>query len=313
MSRTPLYTDDLRLAHILADSVDRVSSARFRDRPAYSPTDGGTAIGDKEQKPAEPVPLAPWQRAAQQKAEPEPVVPEAPADYALEAALEVEELLRAQLSRVRTRDGIAGEHAGHNGQAARQWIIAPLAELDNFRRGVPVWATLIALLDQGEPVVGVVSAPALGRRWWAARGSGAYTGKSLAQATRLQVSEVTQLDLLSVAYTDVTSWERAGFSVQDLTPRLLRLLRSANRSRAYGSFWSACLLAEGAVDTAIDPSLSFFEVAALLPIIREAGGVASTLEGNLPEHAGASEAVSLVASNTAAVQELVLQILSTEG
>jgi len=313
MSRTPLYTDDLRLAHILADSVDRVSSSRFRDRPAYSPTDGGTAIGDKEQKPAEPVPLAPWQRAAQQKAEPEPVVPEAPADYALEAALEVEELLRAQLSRVRTRDGIAGEHAGHNGQAARQWIIAPLAELDNFRRGVPVWATLIALLDQGEPVVGVVSAPALGRRWWAARGSGAYTGKSLAQATRLQVSEVTQLDLLSVAYTDVTSWERAGFSVQDLTPRLLRLLRSANRSRAYGSFWSACLLAEGAVDTAIDPSLSFFEVAALLPIIREAGGVASTLEGNLPEHAGASEAVSLVASNTAAVQELVLQILSTEG
>lgn len=313
MSRTPLYTDDLRLAHILADSVDRVSSSRFRDRPAYSPTDGGTAIGDKEQKPAEPVPLAPWQRAAQQKAEPEPVVPEAPADYALEAALEVEELLRAQLSRVRTRDGIAGEHAGHNGQAARQWVIAPLAELDNFRRGVPVWATLIALLDQGEPVVGVVSAPALGRRWWAARGSGAYTGKSLAQATRLQVSEVTQLDWLSVAYTDIVSWERAGFSVQDLTPRLLHLLRSANRSRAYGSFWSACLLAEGAVDTAVDPSLSFFEVAALLPIIREAGGVASTLEGNLPEHASASEAVSLVASNTAAVQELVLQILSTEG
>ncbi|MBD9232773.1 MAG: histidinol phosphate phosphatase [Rothia mucilaginosa] len=313
MSRTPLYTDDLRLAHILADSVDRVSSSRFRDRPAYSPTDGGTAIGDKEQKPAEPVPLAPWQRAAQQKAEPEPVVPEAPADYALEAALEVEELLRAQLSRVRTRDGIAGEHAGHNGQAARQWVIAPLAELDNFRRGVPVWATLIALLDQGEPVVSVVSAPALGRRWWAARGSGAYTGKSLAQATRLQVSEVTPLNLLSVAYTDVTSWERAGFSVQDLTPRLLRLLRSANRSRAYGSFWSACLLAEGAVDTAVDSSLSFFEVAALLPIIREAGGVASTLEGNLPEHAGASEAVSLVASNTPAVQELVLQILSTEG
>lgn len=313
MSRTPLYTDDLRLAHILADSVDRVSSSRFRDRPAYSPTDGGTAIGDKEQKPAEPVPLAPWQRAAQQKAEPEPVVPEALADYAMEAALEVEELLRAQLSRVRTRDGIAGEHAGHNGQAARQWVIAPLAELDNFRRGVPVWATLIALLDQGEPVVGVVSAPALGRRWWAARGSGAYTGKSLAQATRLQVSEVTQLSLLSVAYTDVTSWEGAGFSVQDLTPRLLHLLHSANRSRAYGSFWSVCLLAEGAVDTAVDPSLSFFEVAALLPIIREAGGVASTLEGNLPEHTGASKAVSLVASNTAAVQEQVLQILSTEG
>lgn len=313
MSRTPLYTDDLRLAHILADSVDRVSSARFRDRPAYSPTDGGTAVREEEQKLAEPAPLAPWQRAAQQNAAPEPVAQEAPADYALEAALEVEELLRAQLSRVRTRDGITGEHAGHNGQAARQWVIAPLAELDNFRRGVPVWATLIALLDQGEPVVGVVSAPALGRRWWAARGSGAYTGKSLAQATRLQVSEVTQLDLLSVAYTDIASWEGSRASVPDLTPRLLHLLRSAHRSRAYGSFWSACLLAEGAVDTAVDSSLSFFEMAALLPIIREAGGVASTLEGNLPEHAGASEAVSLVASNTAAVQEQVLRILSTEG
>lgn len=313
MSRTPLYTDDLRLAHILADSVDRVSSARFRDRPAYSPAEDGPAIPEEEQKPAESAPLAPWQRAAQRSAEPEPVVPEAPADYALEVALEIEELLRAQLSRVRTRDGIAGEHAGHNGQAARQWVIAPLAELDNFRRGVPVWATLIALLDQGEPVVGVVSAPSLGRRWWAASGSGAYTGKSLAQATRLQVSEVTQLDLLSVAYTDIASWEQAGSSVPNLTPRLLHLLRSASRSRAYGSFWSACLLAEGAVDTVVDPALSFFEVAALLPIIREAGGVASTLEGNLPEHAGTSETVSLVASNTAAVQEQVLQILNTEG
>lgn len=124
---------------------------------------------------------------------------------------------------------------------------------------------------------------------------------------------MTQLDLLSVVYTDIASWEQAGSSVPNLTPRLLHLLRSASRSRAYGSFWSVCLLAEGAVDTVVDPALSFFEVAALLPIIREAGGVASTLEGNLPEHAGTSETVSLVASNTAAVQEQVLQILNTEG
>lgn len=116
-----------------------------------------------------------------------------------------------------------------------------------------------------------------------------------------------------MVYTDIASWEQAGSSVPNLTPRLLHLLRSASRSRAYGSFWSACLLAEGAVDTVVDPALSFFEVAALLPIIREAGGVASTLEGNLPEHAGTSETVSLVASNTAAVQEQVLQILNTEG
>lgn len=239
-----------------------------------------------------------------------------PADYASGVAQEVEELLHAQLSRVRTRDGIAGTHAGYNGQASRQWVIAPIAELDNFRRGVPVWATLIALLDQGEPVVGVVSAPALGRRWWAARGSEAYTGKSLAQATRLEVSSLTQLDQLSAAYTDLSSWKAAAEGAVDRSGELVQLLGSVGRSRAYGSFWAACMLAEGAVDTVVDASLSFYEVAALLPLIREAGGVASTLEGDLPEHAGLSVSgvhpVSLVASNTAAVQQQVLEALAPQ-
>lgn len=237
-----------------------------------------------------------------------------PADYASGVAQEVEELLHAQLSRVRTRDGIAGTHAGYNGQASRQWVIAPIAELDNFRRGVPVWATLIALLDQGEPVVGVVSAPALGRRWWAARGSGAYTGKSLAQATRLEVSSLIQLDQLSAAYTDLSSWKAAAEGAVDRSDELVQLLGCVGRSRAYGSFWAACMLAEGAVDTVVDASLSFYEVATLLPLIREAGGVASTLEGDLPKHAGLSVSgvhpVSLVASNTAAVQQQVLEALA---
>lgn len=310
MSRPQQYTDDLRLAHILADSVDRVSAMRFRDRPVFSPA--SEVVEPAEAAPAA-VPLAPWQQATQQPAEPlEPV--QEPADYASGVAAEVEELLRAQLSRVRTRDGIAGEHAGYNGQASRQWVIAPIAELDNFRRGVPVWATLIALLDQGEPVVGVVSAPALGRRWWAAHGSGAYTGKSLAQATRLEVSSLAQLDQLSAAYTDLSSWKAASEGAVDRSGELVQLLGSVGRSRAYGSFWAACMLAEGAVDTVVDASLSFYEVAALLPLIREAGGVASTLEGDLPEHAGVSVSgvhpVSLVASNTAAVQQQVLEALA---
>ena len=306
MSRPQQYTDDLRLAHILADSVDRVSAMRFRDRPVFSPA--SEVVEPAEAAPAA-APLAPWQQATQQPAE--------PADYAWGVAQEVEELLRAQLSRVRTRDGIAGEHAGYNGQAARQWVIAPIAELDNFRRGVPVWATLIALLDQGEPVVGVVSAPALGRRWWAARGSGAYTGKSLAQATRLEVSSLTQLDQLSAAYTDLSSWKAASEGAVDRSGELVQLLGCVGRSRAYGSFWAACMLAEGAIDTVVDASLSFYEVAALLPLIREAGGVASTLEGDLPEHAGVSAAgvhpVSLVASNTAAVQQQVLEALAPQS
>jgi histidinol-phosphate phosphatase len=220
MSRPQQYTDDLRLAHILADSVDRVSAMRFRDRPVFSPVSEEPA----EAAPAA-APLAPWQQATQQPAEPQAPVQE-PADYASGVAEEVEELLRAQLSRVRTRDGIAGAHAGYNGQASRQWVIAPIAELDNFRRGVPVWATLIALLDQGEPVVGVVSAPALGRRWWAARGSGTYTGKSLAQATRLEVSSLTQLDQLSAAYTDLSSWKAAAEGAVDRSGELVQLLGS---------------------------------------------------------------------------------------
>ena len=310
MSRPQQYTDDLRLAHILADSVDRVSAMRFRDRPVFSPA--SEALEPAEAAPAA-APLAPWQQATQQPVEPQA---QEPADYASSVAQEVEELLRAQLSRVRTRDGIAGAHAGYNGQAARQWVIAPIAEQDNFRRGVPVWATLIALLDQGEPVVGVVSAPALGRRWWAARGSGAYTGKSLAQATRLEVSSLTQLDQLSAAYTDLFSWKSASEGAVDRSGELVQLLGSAGRSRTYGSFWAACMLAEGAVDTVVDASLSFYEVAALLPLIREAGGVVSTLEGDLPEHAGVSAAgvhpVSLVASNTAAVQQQVLEALTPQ-
>ena len=218
MSRPQQYTDDLRLAHILADSVDRVSAMRFRDRPVFSPA--SEVVEPAEATPVA-APLAPWQQATQQPVEPQA---QEPADYASGVAQEVEELLRAQLSRVRTRDGIAGAHAGYNGQASRQWVIAPIAELDNFRRGVPVWATLIALLDQGEPVVGVVSAPALGRRWWAARGSGAYTGKSLAQATRLEVSSLTQLDQLSAAYTDLSSWKAVSEGAVDRSGELVQLL-----------------------------------------------------------------------------------------
>ena len=242
MSRPQQYTDDLRLAHILADSVDRVSAMRFRDRPVFSPA--SEVVEPAEAAPAA-APLAPWQQATQQPVEPQA---QEPADYASSVAQEVEELLRAQLSRVRTRDGIAGAHAGYNGQAARQWVIAPIAEQDNFRRGVPVWATLIALLDQGEPVVGVVSAPALGRRWWAARGSGAYTGKSLAQATRLEVSSLTQLDQLSAAYTDLSSWKAASEGAVDRSGELysfcaqwvvpVRTVRSGRRVCSLRVLWT---------------------------------------------------------------------------
>ena len=105
---------------------------------------------------------------------------------------------------VRTRDGIIGEELGSTGTAARQWVIDPIDGYAEFCwRGVPVWGPqLIALLDQGEPVMGLVSAPALQRRWWAAQGTGAYAGKSLTQATRLQVSSVPTVSGASLSYAE---------------------------------------------------------------------------------------------------------------
>ena len=112
-----------------------------------------------------------------------------------------EEIIRGNLSRARPRDAVLGEEFGAEGHGPRRWIVDPIDGTKNFVRGVPVWATLIALVDEGVPSVGVVSAPALGRRWWAARGAGAYTGRSLASATRIQVSGVSSLSDASLSYS----------------------------------------------------------------------------------------------------------------
>src|SRR5213079_3441748 len=131
------YTDDLRLAHVLADDADSITTSRFRalDLHVMSKPD---------------------------------LTPVTDADQA------VEEAIRRTLSRVRSRDAITGEEQGSTGHSQRRWVIDPIDGTKNFVRGVPVWATLIALAVDDEVVLGVVSAPALGRRWWAARGEGAY-------------------------------------------------------------------------------------------------------------------------------------------
>lgn len=237
MNTTP-YTDDLRLAHTLADNVDRVAIARFRDRSmSVAINDDGTPV--------------------------------------TEANREIEQLIRTQLQRARIRDSISGEVLGHTGSSDRQWVITPINGTSNFVRGVPVWATLIALLEKGEPVVGAVSAPALQRRWWAAKGSGSYTGKSLAHATRLEVSSVANVANASLSYSDFNEWSDYG-----VEQRFVALTESVKRTRGYGDFWSYCLVAEGAIDIAADPQLSLHDVAALVPIVREAGGKFTTFNGN---------------------------------
>jgi histidinol-phosphatase len=153
-------------------------------------------------------------------------------------------------------------------------VLDPIDGTKNFVRGVPVWATLIALLDGDEPVVGLVSAPALNKRWWAAKDVGAWTGRRLESATRCRVSEVTRLDDASLSYSSLSGWEERG-----VLDGFLDLTRSVWRTRAYGDFWSYCLVAEGAVDIACEPEVSVWDLAALDVIVREAGGRFSDLTG----------------------------------
>jgi histidinol-phosphatase len=139
---------------------------------------------------------------------------------------------------------------------------------------VPVWATLISLVDEGQPVLGLVSAPALNRRWWAANGSGAWTGRSLSSARRIHVSGVGDLSHASLSYSSLTGWREIGRREQ-----FLDLTDECWRTRAYGDFWSYMLVAEGAVDIAAEPELAVHDMAALVPIVTEAGGRFTSLDG----------------------------------
>ena len=157
--------------------------------------------------------------------------------------------MRSQLKRTRPRDAVVGEELETTGRGSRRWVIDPIDGTKNFVRGVPVWATLIALVDDDQPVLGLVSAPALARRWWAADGSGAWTGRSLSAAHRLAVSQVSRLEDASLSYSSSPAGRsRAGCRA------FLDLTRRCWRTRAYGDFWSYMLVAEGAVDVAASPS-----------------------------------------------------------
>ena len=179
-------------------------------------------------------------------------------------------------------DGIVGEEFGTSGSKNRYWVIDPIDGTKNFLRGVPTWATLIALVENEEVVASVVSSPALYRRWYATAGGGAFvtecaSGAGSAGGTKsvprkLSVSKVSQLSDASIAYSDFQGWgaRRANFE---------KLLDGAWRTRGLGDFWSHMLVAEGAVDVAIEPSLALWDMAALDLIVREAGGKFSSLDG----------------------------------
>ncbi len=240
------YDDDLRFAHVLADAADDITSRRFR------------ALDLRVDTKPDLTPVTDADRAT-------------------------EESLRNVLKRARPRDAVLGEEFGRIGAGPRCWVIDPIDGTKNYVRGVPVWATLIGLMDGDEVVVGVASAPLLGRRWWAAKGGGAWTGRSLTKATRCRVSDVRKLEDASFSFSSVSGWEE-----QKRLAGFLDLTRSVWRTRAYGDFWSHMLVAEGAVDIAAEPEVSLWDLAALQVIVEEAGGVFTDLSGRAAPDGGSA-------------------------
>jgi histidinol-phosphatase len=256
------YADDLRFAHVLADAADDLTIRRFRALDLQVET-----------KPD--------------------LTPVTDADRA------VEEQLRSVLRRARPRDAVHGEELGKTGFGPRCWVVDPIDGTKNFVRGVPVWATLIALMMGDEPVVGVVSAPALARRWWAARDGGAWTGRGLTKATPCRVSGVRRLKDASFSYSSLSGWEDAG-----ALDGFLGLSRSVWRTRAYGDFWSHVLVAEGAVDAAAEPEVSVWDMAAIQVVVEEAGGRFTDLTGAARPDGGSA------VSTNGQLHDEVLRLLS---
>lgn len=186
----------------------------------------------------------------------------------------VEDLIRRRLNEARPDDSVLGEEGGVTGSGSRQWIIDPIDGTHNFVRGVPVWATLIALAENGQVTTGVVSAPALGRRWWATKGHGAYAQVAGLEPKQIHVSNVERLDSASMSYSSLGGWRGLNRERQ-----FQQLISGCWRTRAYGDFWSYMLVAEGAVDIATEPELALYDIAALVPIVEEAGGCFTSLEG----------------------------------
>ncbi|MBV8785452.1 MAG: histidinol-phosphatase, partial [Mycobacterium sp.] len=186
----------------------------------------------------------------------------------------VEADLRKTLAELRAEDAVVGEeYGGATEFTGRQWVIDPIDGTKNFVRGVPVWATLIALLDDGVPVAGVVSAPALNRRWWAALGHGAHVIVA-GTPRRLYVSDVDDLTAASLSFSSLSGWAK-----RRLREKFVELTDSVWRVRAYGDFLSYCFVAEGAVDVAVEPEVSVWDLAPLDILVREAGGTFTGLDG----------------------------------
>ena len=254
------YAQDLALAHLLADRADSIALDRYQSQDLVITT-----------KPDN--------------------TPVTDADRAVETAI------RQSLASHRPNDGLLGEEFGTNkGMSQRYWVIDPIDGTKNFMRGVPIWACLIALVevrDDGveEVVVGVVSSPALSRRWHASLGAGAFV--NFAGTTRkISVSQVSSLRDASIAYSDFLHFG-------DRLAAFQGMLHNAWRTRGMGDFWSHMLVAEGAVDVAIEPTLALWDMAALDIIVREAGGTFTNTSGQAGPFGGSGVSTNGLLHNAA--------------
>jgi histidinol-phosphatase len=198
----------------------------------------------------------------------------ADASHVTDADLATERAIRDLLSAERPEDGIFGEEFGVSGASSRQWIIDPIDGTANFLKGIPMWTTLIALVIDGVPRVGVAAQPAIGRRWWAATGLGAWTNTTEGEPRRLQVSTTQTLTEASVSFQSIGQWDQVGRSDD-----LLRLSRAVWRDRGYGDAWPYMLLAEGRLEFVAEFDVKEYDIAALVPIVLEAGGRFTDIDG----------------------------------
>lgn len=233
-------SEDLSFALSLAETADEISRARFE--------------------------------AADLKVETKP-----DSTFVTDADQAVEAAIRKRIETQRPNDGFFGEESGTglNKNFTREWIIDPIDGTSNFMRGIPNWATLIALSVDKKPTIGVVSAPAFGCRWWAEIGSGAWKQIGQGDPQKISVSGVKELQDASLSFQSIAQWRDAGYLQE-----LLSLSNAVWRDRAYGDMWSYMLLAEGLLEIVAEFDVKPYDLAALMPIVEEAGGRFTDIQGN---------------------------------
>ncbi|WP_229714730.1 inositol monophosphatase family protein [Galliscardovia ingluviei] len=186
-----------------------------------------------------------------------------------------ERAIRDILAQERPQDSIYGEELGKQASRGRRWIIDPIDGTKNYVRVLDAWATLIGLQVDDEIVLGMVSAPMLHTRWFAVRGGGAYMMREGQAPQRIHVSQVGTLDHASLSLSSLSGWKERGNR-----DRVIALTDQVWRLRGFGDFWQYMLLAQGAIDICAEPELDLYDMAALVPIVEEAGGVFTDLDGN---------------------------------